>query len=495
MAQATGAQLEALISEYSRAYDEFEALGGYDVDQRIAAVLEGLGLGTVPEDTPLSALSGGQRTRAGLAGVIASEPTVLLLDEPTNHLDVEALEWLESWLSAYEGAVSDRVSRPDIFGWIRHSHPGSERVAHGHGRVPRQLLRLPARQKSVSWKSRPRCGRTRRRRREDSRDDIAQTKQTALRTETSTTHDFYRRRAKKVAQKAKARESRLERMLASTDRVERPKPEWTMRLEFGRMPRGGSRVLALEDVGHDFDGRWLFRDTNLTLEHGERIALLGPNGCGKTTLLRIVAENARPSLGAVRLGANVKIGYMPQDQAGLDWSMSALSIVRAVANVTETEARTFLHQYLFEGDDSLLPAASLSYGQRSRLLLAKLVLEGVNFLVLDEPVNHLDIPSREQFEDALDAFPGTVLMALHDRALIDKFATGIWVMEDGTIRRYADRRELASIRAARARARRLNSVRVRGPGRAATGRTWPGEFPGLPEAESTARRLLRVRAL
>ena len=241
-------------------------------------------------------------------------------------------------------------------------------------------------------------------------------------------------------------------MLASSDRVERPKASWTMRLDFGRMPRGGSRVLSLEDVGHGFYGRWLFRDANLTLEHGERIALLGPNGCGKTTLLRIVAENAQPASGAVRLGTNVKIGYMPQDQAGLDRSMSALGIVRAAANMTETEARTFLHQYLFEGDDSLLPAASLSYGQRSRLLLAKLVLEGANFLVLDEPVNHLDIPSRERFEEALEAFPGTVLMALHDRALIDKFATGIWAMEDGTIRRYADRRELAGVKAARARA-------------------------------------------
>ena len=241
-------------------------------------------------------------------------------------------------------------------------------------------------------------------------------------------------------------------MLASTDRVERPKASWTMRLDFGRMPRGGSRVLSLEDVGHGFYGGWLFRDVNLTLEHGERIALLGPNGCGKTTLLRIVAENAQPASGAVRHGANVKVGYMPQDQVGLDWDMSAMGIVRSAANMTETEARTFLHQYLFEGDDPLLPAASLSYGQRARLLLAKLVLGGANFLVLDEPVNHLDIPSRERFEEAIEAFPGTVLMALHDRALIDRFATGIWAMEDGTIRRYADRRELAGVKAARARA-------------------------------------------
>ena len=130
---------------------------------------------------------------------------------------------------------------------------------------------------------------------------------------------------------------------------------------------------------------------------------------------------------------------MPQDQAGLDWNMSALEMIRQATDVSETEARTLLHLYLFEGDEPLLPASSLSYGQRSRLLLATLVLEGANFLVLDEPMNHLDIPSRERFEEALDAFPGTVLMAVHDRTFIDRYATAIWNVEHGTIRRYTDR--------------------------------------------------------
>ena len=133
---------------------------------------------------------------------------------------------------------------------------------------------------------------------------------------------------------------------------------------------------------------------------------------------------------------------MPQDQAGLDWRMSALEMVRQATDISETDARTLLHLYLFEGDEPLLPAGSLSYGQRSRLLLAKLVLEGANFLVLDEPMNHLDIPSRERFEEALDAFPGTVLMAVHDRTFIDRYATAIWSVEDGTIRRYVDRSDL-----------------------------------------------------
>ena len=452
MAEASGKALEALIEEYGRAVDEFEALGGYDVEQRLAAVLDGLGLGSIPEDTPLSILSGGQRTRAGLAGVLACNPDVLLLDEPTNHLDIQALEWLESWLSSYEGATlvvsHDRAFLDGVVNRILELQDGSPGVAGYRGNYSdyRFAKQRDLEKQTAAWKDQEE--ETRR-----LRQDIARTKETALRTETSTTHDFYRRRAKKVAQKAKARENRLERMLASADRVERPKASWTMKLDFGRMPRGGTQVLKLENAGHAFNGHWLFRDVNLVLQHGERIALLGPNGCGKSTMLRTVVGDLTPAAGSLQTGANVKIGYMPQDQVGLDWSMSALDMVRQAASMTETEARTMLHMYLFEGDEPLQPASSLSYGQRSRLLLAKLVLEGANFLVLDEPVNHLDIPSREQFEEALEAFPGTVLMAVHDRALIDRFATGIWAMEDASVRRYQDRRALESLRSGPAGAR------------------------------------------
>ncbi len=438
MSRAVGTELDALLEEYGRASDEFAALGGYDVEQRIAAVLQGLDLGDVPSDTPLSILSGGQRTRAGLASIIVSAPDVLLLDEPTNHLDIQALEWLEAYLSGYEGAAlivsHDRAFLDGaVTGILELDGQRTGLVAYaGNYSDYRSAKERELAKQTAAWKDQE----VERRRIER---DIAQTKQTALRTETSTTHDFYRRRAKKVARKAKVRERRLEKMLSSEDRVERPKAAWTMKLDFGRTPRGGTRVLALEDVGHEFDGRWLFRNVDLLLEHGERVALLGPNGCGKSTLLRFIVGLGSPTLGSVRVGENITPGYMPQDQAGLDWDMSALEMIRQATDVSETEARTLLHLYLFEGDEPLLPASSLSYGQRSRLLLAKLVLEGANFLVLDEPMNHLDIPSRERFEEALDAFPGTVLMAVHDRTFIDRYATAVWNVEDGTIRRYTDR--------------------------------------------------------
>ncbi len=441
MARARGSELDSLIEEYGHASDEFTLLGGYDVEHRTAAILQGLGLGAIPDDTPLSILSGGQRTRAGLASIIASGPDVLLLDEPTNHLDIQALEWLEGYLSTYAGAAvivsHDRAFldaavtgilelnalRPGIV-----AYPGN--YSDYADARERELEKQTA-----AWKDQE----AERRRIER---DISNTKQTALRTETSTTHDFYRRRAKKVARKAKVRERRLERMLSSPDRVERPKTEWTMKLDFGRTPRGGSRVLLLEDVGHEYGGQWLFQNVDLELEHGERVALLGPNGCGKSTLLKLVMGRETPAEGSVRIGENIKTGYMPQDQAGLDWSMSPLEMVRQAANLTETEARTMLHLYLFEGDEALLPSGNLSYGQRSRLLFARLVLQGANFLVLDEPMNHLDIPSRERFEEALAAFPGTVLMVTHDRTFIDRYATGIWAVEDRTVRRYPDRSKL-----------------------------------------------------
>ena len=443
MTRAHGSELDALIEEYGRVSDEFTLLGGYDVEHRIAAIIEGLDIGAIPDDTPLATLSGGQRTRAGLASIIASSPDVLLLDEPTNHLDIQALEWLEEYLSTYAGAAvivsHDRAFLDGAVTGILDLNglrPGIADYPGNYSDYSYARERELEKQTSA-WKDQE----AERRRIER---DISQTKQTALRTETSTTHDFYRRRAKKVARKAKVRERRLERLLSSPDRVERPKPEWTMKLDFGRTPRGGSRVLLLENVGHEYGGKWLFQDVNLVLEHGERVALLGPNGCGKSTLLKLVTGHATPSLGSVRIGENIRVGYMPQDQAGLDWSMSPLEMVRQATDMTETEARTMLHLYLFQGDEALLPAGNLSYGQRSRLLFARLVLQGANFLVLDEPMNHLDIPSREQFEEALAAFPGTALLVSHDRTFIDRYATGIWAIEEETVRRYPDRGKLGS---------------------------------------------------
>jgi ATP-binding cassette subfamily F protein 3 len=184
-----------------------------------------------------------------------------------------------------------------------------------------------------------------------------------------------------------------------------------------------------------FAGRPLFSEVTLTLTHGQRVALIGPNGTGKTTLLRIVAGELEPTAGQVRLGAGVKPGYVAQEQEILDLNQTPYGLIRAtVENMDQTEVRSFLHFFLFAGDDVFVKIGDLSFGERARLMLALLAARGCNFLLLDEPLNHLDIPGREHFEQALLQFPGSVLAVVHDRAFIRQIATGIWELRDGSIR-------------------------------------------------------------
>jgi len=438
MGAAGGAEVQAALAAYGEALTRFEALGGYDVEHRTTAVLAGLGLSAVFPDTPIGRLSGGQRTRVGLARLLLAQPTLLLLDEPTNHLDIGALEWLEGFLATYKGAAlivsHDRTFLDRTVRRILELDEQTHRLAEYPGSYS-DYEAAKERERGKQWAEwKDQQAEIRR-----MQADIRRTKEQALHVEESTINDQTRRYAKKVARKAKARERRLERYLAADDRVEKPAPTWQMKLEFGEMPRGGQIVLTLDDLGHRFHERWLFRGVSQTLQHGERIALLGPNGAGKTTLLRLIVGELEPAEGSVRLGANVRVGYMPQEQETLDPAATPLAIVRRAAPLSETEARNFLHYFLFGGDDVFVPVGQLSYGERARLLLAKLVLSGANLLLLDEPVNHLDIPSRERFREALESFPGTVVAAVHDRAFIDAFATGVWTLADGTVRRGVER--------------------------------------------------------
>ncbi len=240
--------------------------------------------------------------------------------------------------------------------------------------------------------------------------------------------------AKKVAKKAKSRESKLERYLESGERVERPSASWVMKLEFNQAPILGRSVIFLEDVSVGYNtSAALLQHLNLEVRGGRRIVLSGANGSGKTTLLRTIAGQIPSLSGKLRIGSSVRLGYMTQEQTDLDMSATAVDLVQpAFAN--QTGARTFLAKFLFTGDEPLKPIAQLSYGQRARLMLAQLVVEGCNCLLLDEPVNHLDIPSRAQFEAALNQFEGAVLAVVHDRYFIQRFAQELWWVEDGSIR-------------------------------------------------------------
>ena len=423
-----------VLDAYGAALSRFEALDGYVRESETDRILAGLGLQDVSQDARMDELSGGQRTRVGLARLLIARPAVLLLDEPTNHLDIESLEWLEGFLAAYRGAVLivshdrrflDRTVRRILeLDSLKHTlreYPG------GYSDYAEAKARETERQWGA-WKDQQ----TEIRRLEQ---DIRETKEHALSTERATNNDHLRRLAKKVAQRAKSKEKRLQRYLDSTERVDRPEASDQMQLAFAPALRSGQIVLTLQDVAKTYGGPWLFSEVTQTLQHGERVALVGPNGSGKTTLLRMVMGLLSPDCGEIRLGASVRPGYMPQQQEILDPRSSALETIQALAPLNESQAFNILHYFLIYDDKVRLPTASLSYGERARLLLARLVVGGANCLLLDEPVNHLDIPSRRQFETALEGFPGAVLVSVHDRAFIDRFATSIWRIQGGHIRK------------------------------------------------------------
>ncbi|MFN2145620.1 MAG: ribosomal protection-like ABC-F family protein [Anaerolineales bacterium] len=424
----------ACLKDYGEHLTRFERLGGYDLEHRLEAVLAGLGLDYLPLGASLGPLSGGERTRLSLARLLLAEPSVLVLDEPTNHLDIEALEWLEDFLLGYAGAVlvvsHDRVFLDRIVTRILELDDLTHEVREYYGSYSdfAEAKRKEREKLLETWKDQQ----AEIRRLEA---DIHRTKQQALSTEQSTINDKMRRYAKKVAKKAISKEKRLQRYLEDEARVEKPTTLAHIRLDFGAPMRSGQVVAEVESLGQCFGDRWLFRDANRTLQYGERVALVGPNGSGKTTLLRLLLGQMQPTEGQVSVGPSVQLGYMPQQQETLDPKATALEIIRAIAPMSVSDVHHFLHFFLFEADEVRRQVGLLSSGQRARLLLARLVVSGANCLLLDEPINHLDIPSRQQFEDALGAFPGTVLISVHDRAFIRNFASSIWRIRDGGIDR------------------------------------------------------------
>ncbi len=404
-------------------------------------ILASLGLAHLPPDLPLSVLSGGQKTRLSLAGLLIHRPQLLLLDEPTNHLDMEMLEWLEDWLVEFKGGAlivsHDRTFLDRVATHIlaMDSHHQTARLYAGNYTAYLEATLAEQERQRQAY--------------QDQQDEIARLRASAAQIRARArfhkggkadpantdgfSAGFFANRAKETVQKAKHIEKRIQRLL-NEDRIEKPPRSWEMKIEFGSLPESGRDVLVLDDLTIGYGDQPLLSGLNLTLRYGSRAALIGPNGCGKTTLLRTIIGKVPPLSGRVRLGSQVRVGYMAQEQETLPADQNAFQVIQNAAGWNETATRAFLSQFLFKGDEVFTPVKVLSFGERARLMLASLVAQGCNLLLLDEPINHLDIPARTRFEQALQHYRGTILAVVHDRYFLQSFATQYWRVVGSQIR-------------------------------------------------------------
>jgi ATP-binding cassette subfamily F protein 3 len=402
-----------LLQRYDELLEEFRQGGGYEYRHRIHQVLKGMGFSD--EHQPIAQLSGGQRARAALAKVLLQEPDVLLLDEPTNHLDIEALEWLEEYLSHWKGAFiivsHDRYFLDKLVNKIWELEFG--RLYEYPGNYSRYRA-LRAERLERQWKLY-----------EEQQEFIKRSEEFIRRNIAG--GDFR-------ASQAQARQKMLEKL----ERIPKPIVPKRMHLWMDVKSPSGERVLRAKDLVIGYPGVPLVRCKNLSVQRGERVALLGPNGSGKSTLLRTIAGELMPLEGTLELGEGVEIAYFRQSQMELDDpDKTVLDVMISNGKMTISEARDFLGKFLFSGDEVFKKLSELSGGERSRLALAQLARLGGNLLLLDEPTNHLDIDSREVLQEALGEYRGTLILASHDRALIQAIATQIWEIHEGELRVYA----------------------------------------------------------
>jgi len=432
LAGAANAELGTLVEEYGEVQHEYERLDGYAYDNRVAEVLHGVGLTEADQQLPPGALSGGQRRRLALARLLLQDADLLLLDEPTNHLDLEAIEWLEGFLRLSRAGMLI-VSHDRRF--LEHTADDILELQAGAGEwYPgnyRQYIRLRRERRAVRQKEY-----------EAQQEYIARTE------------EFIRRyKAGQRAREARGRQTKLDRL----ERVAPPADDQQIRIRLRASstselifqsdglrlsypsPSGGgsgpagpreprfTAMRAFEASG------WELSMPAFSITAGERVAIVGPNGSGKTSLLKALLGELRPLSGRVKIGPRVTMRYYDQHLADLDPNKTVLTELQDAFGLPEETLRTFLGRLLFSGDDAFKTIRSLSGGEKSRVALAKLMLDDAGLLLLDEPTNHLDIPAQEMLEEALQDFEGTIVFVSHDRYFIDDIATRLWVVEEGKV--------------------------------------------------------------
>ncbi|MGC1273054.1 MAG: ABC-F family ATP-binding cassette domain-containing protein, partial [Planctomycetaceae bacterium] len=436
IATAGPAEQDKLHKRYDDLQHELERQDAFNVEYKIDEVLGGLGFSKDDYGRPVSSFSGGQQSRVMLARILLRSPEVMLLDEPTNHLDIESTEWLEGFLNRFERAIvvvsHDRYFLDRVTNRILELHGGRSSDYKGNF--------------SAYWRQRDERIKVLERQHEKQQDFIEKTE------------DFIRRN--KAGQKSVQAKDR-EKKLARVERIELPQDFQETRMSFGAASRTGDVVLDAEGLAKGFPSpssppplspspALLFSDITLRLLRGERLGIVGPNGCGKTTLLRAMLGELKPDAGKVRFGANVKVGYYDQKLESVDPSLDAVEAVRPLEKLdfTPGRARGLLARFGVKGELQMQTVGAMSGGEKSRVALAKIAAQEVNVLVLDEPTNHLDLWARDSLEKALSEFGGTLIFVSHDRYFLDQLANrvlvwdaGVWRLHDGNYSDYIEFRK------------------------------------------------------
>ena len=403
-----------ILSRYDKLTAAFEAGGGYDTETELNKVCNGLLISQEMRRQLFSSLSGGEKTRVNLGRLILEDTDILLLDEPTNHLDLRATEWLEEYLDRFKGTVLA----------ISHDRWFLDRVVKRVIEIQEGKAEFYAGNYSFYAEEKERRYEEKLKQYEKEQAKIEQ-----LQTAADKLHLWAFMGNDKLHKRAFSIEKRIER-LRKTDK---PKKERKLDMRFGERDFQGDEVLLIKGLEKGFEGRTLFHDVDLLIEGGERIALLGDNGTGKSTFLKLIMGEELPDGGKIRRGPTVKIGYLPQIIHFDHPERNLVDTMLYAQNCTTQTARNRLASFNFRGEDVFKPVSALSGGEQSRLRLCMLMDENINLLILDEPTNHLDIASREWIEEAVTDYEGTLLFVSHDRYFINQFASRIWMIEDGQV--------------------------------------------------------------